>query len=428
MKSLSKRNLLNEVAWSLLGKIIAALGTLVGVRLITEIVPNKTYGAVSLLVGIVIFGNNLLAAPLTQAAQRFYSEAGLSGRLPSLRRTISVSLKLIVVLFLIIILSVGVIYIHYSSISYYIFLILAGFMTVQIFRSLEITFLVAARRQKEVAIWDALEAWAKPILACLLVILIGATARSVITGYFLAVGLILAGYHLLIVNVEGISNLKDNAKFDKKLLSEIIIYAMPLVPLAFICWIIALGDRYIIGSLLGMKQVGIYSAAYGLIAMPFIVACSAVNQTFRPAYLQTVSTRKSYHEKKLLFNWLIIIISICIIGVGLICLLKHLIALCFLAAEYRSAAVLMPWIALGIGFQIIAQVFESMLLAYKQTKYILFEQLTGAATCILSVIVLVRSYGLIGAALACPIYFLSMLLSSLLFASFAYKRHRKVSD
>ena len=427
MKSLSKKNLLNEATWSLFGKIVAALGTLVGVRLITEIVPNKTYGTISLLVGAVIFGNNLLAAPLTQAAQRFYSEASLSGKLPSLRKTISISLKLIVALFLIIILSTGAVYIHYSSISYYIFLVLAGFMVVQIFKSFEITFLVAARRQKEVAIWEVIETWAKPLCACLLAVLVSATARSVIAGYFLAVGLILAGYYLLPINVEGFSNVKDDARFDKKLLSEIIIYALPLVPLAFICWIIALGDRYIIGSVLGMKQVGIYSAAYGLISMPFLIIGSAVNQTFRPAYLQAVSAKNLPLEKKLLFNWLIIIILICMVGVGLTWLLKHLIALCFLAAEYRYGAVLMPWIALGIAFQVIAHVFESMLLAYKKTKYILFEQLIGAVVCILSVIVLVRSSGLIGAAFACPIYFFSMLIFSFLFVLFAHKSLRNIS-
>ncbi len=70
------RRLLKEVAWAGFGKIAAALGMLVGIRLLTEKVPKEVYGTVSLLIGLITLGNNLFAAPLLQAAQRFHS--GLS--------------------------------------------------------------------------------------------------------------------------------------------------------------------------------------------------------------------------------------------------------------------------------------------------------------------------------------------------------------
>ena len=289
-------------------------------------------------------------------------------------------------------------------------------MIVQVMRNLEVGLLAAARRQKECAIWSALEAWLKPAIAVMFAIIFGATIQSVLLGYFIVVAGILFCFYMLPIQVEGVSDSKVYFESGTKLLNDIRKYSLPLVPLAVVAWIGSLGDRYIIGSLLGMDDVGIFSACYGLIGVPFLMIGAIIGQTLRPAYFQMLSTKNKIAEKRIFNTRLITTTLICAFGIVAICLLKNLIASLLLAKEYRNATLLMPWIAVGISFQVIGQIFEDVLLAYKRTGTLFLIHSIGAAICIASVYLLIKQFGLIGAAAACPVYYLSMLLISMFVA------------
>jgi len=408
--------LLKEVAWSGFGKIAAALGMLVGIRLLTEIVPKEIYGTVSLLIGLITLGNNLFAAPLLQAAQRFYPEVVLSCGVPCLRYLIVDILKWSVGALVCLTLLGGAVYIRFKTISYMVFPVLAALLSVQIMRNLETSLMTAARRQKGVAIWDTAEAWAKPVLAVVLVFLLGATPQSVLLGYFIAVGGILLCFNLLPIQAEGKNVPNKPGEPDSKLLSNIRSYVIPFIPLAIVGWTISLSDRYIIGGLLGMADVGIYTASYGLISTPFLITGSAICQALRPLYFQSVSSKNKSLENKMFLIWFTATSSICLFGVVAIYHLRHWIAVCLLAREYRSGTLLMPWIAAGIGFQVISQIFENILFAYKRTGLVLLVHSVGAIVCVVSVVFLISRFGLVGAAVACPVYYSSMLIISTILA------------
>ena len=417
-----KKNLLKEGGWSAFGKIMVSLGTLVGVRLITEFVSKEVYGKVSLLIGIITLGSNLFASPLISTAKRFHSEMALSGGVPQLRRTVIGVLKWTVGTLVCVMLIGIVVYGQFYSISYLAALILVAFLIVQIMCGLELGFLAAARRQKAFAVWTALEAWFKPMLAVLLVVFFGATTQSVLLGYFVAVAGVLLCFHLLPIQVEGVGRLNEHPQQNRKLVNDIYRYALPLVPLAVVGWISTLSDRYIIGALLDVGKVGVYAACYGLISMPFLVAAGIILQTLQPPYFQAVSAGDNILGKKILITQIITTVIICSLGVIAVYCLKDLIASLLLAEEYRNTAVLlMPWIAAGIGFQAIAQMFAGVLYAYKRTGFILLSQTLASIVCIISVYTLTVRYDLIGAAMACPIYFSFMAGINMLLAGYVRK-------
>ena len=91
--SSARKKLLKDGIWSSLGKVTTALGTLVGVRLLTEFLPKEVYGKLSLLVGLMVLASNFFTGPLFLAAQRFYSEAAISRTIWSFRHTIVSILK-----------------------------------------------------------------------------------------------------------------------------------------------------------------------------------------------------------------------------------------------------------------------------------------------------------------------------------------------
>ena len=418
--SFAPKVILREGAWSAFGKITTALGTLIGVRLLTEFVPKEVYGKISLLVGIVALGSNLFASPLISAAQRFHPEMALSGKVPQLRRTIVGILKWTVGVLAGLIL-LGGLFVRFGTISYLVFVALAGFLTVQVMRNLEIGLLTAARRQKEVALWSSSEAWLKPAFAVLLVILLGDTPQSVLLGYFAAVGGVLLCFHLLPVPVEGCNNSKVPFETDTELTANIRRYAMPLVPLALVGWVTSLSDRYIIAGMLGAADVGIYAACYGLIGMPFLIAGGAIGQTLRPPYYEAVSAGNITIGKRLFRTQLAFTVLVCGVGVVAVFFLRNIIAALLLAEEYRSAVSLMPWIAAGISFQVVLQVFENVIFAYKRTKLVLLVHSVGAIVCVVSVVCLVGRFGLVGAAVACPVYYSSMLIISVTLARLVRK-------
>jgi len=404
------------MAWAGFGKIAAALGMLVGIRLLTETVPKEVYGTVSLLIGLITLGNNLFAAPLLQAAQRFHSEVALYDGVPQLRGIIVGMLKWTVGTIVCLILVVGGIYTHFTSLSFLIFLLLAAFLSLQVIRNLEISLFTAARRQKAVAIWSVSEAWLKPAIAVLMIVVFGASSFSILLGYSIATGAILLLFYLLPIRAEGMSGSNEPLHTDKDLINGICRYALPLVPLALVAWTSSLSDRYIIGGILGIGQVGLYTAAYGLISMPFLMVGGIIGQTLRPPYYQAVSAGNITMEKKLLRAQLAITVLVCGAGVVAVFFLRNIIAALLLAKEYRSAVSLMPWIAAGIGLHTIAQVYAGVLHAYKLTKLILYSQSITAIVCVISVILFTCWFGLPGAAWACPVYFGVMVITNMFMA------------
>lgn len=412
----AKKRLLKEGIWSSFGKVTTALGTLIGIRLLTEFVSKEVYGELSLLIGLMILASNFFTGPLFLAAQRFYSEAAISRTIWSFRHTIVSILKWLTSVPVGLILIGGAVYSLSHSISYLAFLALTGCMVSKIVLRLEVCLLTAARRQKASAICQALEAWCRPALAVLIVVLLGETSHSILLGYFSATAVIVLCLHLFPVRLEGVDNPKGPVETDKKLFKNIWLYAMPLIPQALVGWVITFSDRYIVGGLLGTGSVGIYAVAYGVIGMPFLIAGASIGQTLRPPYFDAVSCGDKRLEKKMLRTRLMATLLVSAFGVITVYCLQHWIAVIFLAEEYRSSVLLMPWIAGGMGLQIIAQVFDCVLFAYKRTKLILLSQVIGAIVCVLSVFLLTTRFGLLGAAIACPVYFLSLVVVKALLA------------
>lgn len=406
------KKLLKEGQWSAFGKILSALGTLLGVRLLTEFVNKEAYGQISLLIGAMTLGVCLFASPLTSAAQRFHSELAMTGNISLLRKTIISLLRWPIILLAGTTLLLAF---FIKSIPWSVFLALAFLLVFQILRNMEVSFLTAARRQKEVALISISESWFKPGLAVLIIFVLGSSSLSILLGYSIATGGTLLIFYLLPVKVEGAYDRKDVLQPDKMLKKNIIHYSLPLIPLALVAWVSSLSDRYIIGSISGVGQVGIYAAGYGLISMPFLMVEGIVGQTLRPAYFQALSSNDSINEKKILKTQLIATVTVCGLGVLAVCFLKNILVWILLAEEYRQVAVLLPWIALGIGFQVIAHIYEGVLMAHKKTLKLLAVHTIGAVVSIVSVFLLCSKYGLYGAAIACPIYYLSMLIAGIVF-------------
>lgn len=460
--STARKKLLGEGVWVAVGQLLVALATLLGVRLLTEVVSPAVYGSVALILGLAALGQNLFSSPLLNAAYRFYAELGGQGT-AQLRAILARPLQLTTTGLVILLLLGGGVYVQVTGgLSWFAFVAVSALMSAEIYRGMEWSFLGAARRQKAAALWQGLEAWVRPLLAISLVLLWEKTPTAVLSGYALATGgLFLAVIAFFPDRLEGVTDTSSDESVSvseedstnsvegaaepsaeeeessagpdlarpSSLQRDIFHYALPLMPVALVGWVSSLGDRYIIGGVLGAAQVGIYAAVYGSILRPFQILSAVVSQTLLPVFNQSLAQNNRSHERKLFWTWLALIAFFSLLGAVLITLLSDWIAWLLLAKAYRSSAPLMGLLALGFTFLNIAHVFEYQLYSYKHTRFILLGQTLAAIASLAVAVPMIRWKGLWGAAMACPMYyFLYLLLMAGLHRIAASKYHQNPSS
>ena len=412
--AINRRNLLAQGSWVACGQILAALGALVGIRVLTELVPPTIYGALTLLLGIAALGLEAVFTPILQAGLRFYADCARDG-VPRLRAILHrILLRRYMAALVIAILAWPIVsYLSHAPWTW-IFLVLL-LLLVDGLRSLETVLLNAARRQLALAVLSIADSWGKPLGAVVAIIVLGSSAESVLAGYLVATALILSVFRLF-GQPEGRDSSPATMAPDTGLSVSMERYSYPLIPTAVVGWISGMGDRYVIGGLLGVEQLGIYAAIYGLLSRPFLLASRIVEMTLRPIYNELVATGNHDRADRLLWKWVGLVLAVSVVGFLVVLLFGGPLASLFLAEDYHRGFPLMPWIAGGYVLLVVSYVFEKVCFAYKRTAMLLLIESIGAVSSILIGVLFILKWGLLGAAMAVPAYFGVHLIASVLAA------------
>jgi O-antigen/teichoic acid export membrane protein len=402
----SRKRLVGEAVWVFAGQLASALGALVGLRLITEAVPPSVYGSVVLAVGTVALAEGFAVGPLMQAVLRFYPEYASGLGEAALRRIVVGALRQPVLwLSGILLLALGT-WSHQAHDGFALGPLCVVLFLVEVVRSVEVTFLNAARKQRVMAQLVAADAWLRPLLAVAAVRLLGAHAVAVVAGYIAGTALSLAGFYGL-SQADGVARaslrlLHDDSAADGKRLWA---YARPLVLLPLVGWVMGQADRYIVGVLAGLELAGLYAAIYGLASRPFLMLANGVELTLRQVYYTQVSAGSRAGERRVFLLWLGAVSGAALLLLLAIALLHRQIAALLLAAEYRAHSALMIWIAAGYVLAACTQVVERICYALHDTRGVLLIQAGGAALSLTVTVPMVLAFGIQGAAWAAPIYF-----------------------
>lgn len=406
----------SELLWIVGGQAITALGTLVGVRVLTQFLEPAAYGVVSLALGISTLVITLIAAPLTQAAMHYYPAMAAGGSssqlLKSLRRSFVRMIPWIALAG-----AIGaVVYMMWGGGTPVLIFILLVLLASDCWRSANLSLLNAARKHRRYGIWTAADAWGRPLLGTAAVLSTGHSPVVVLAAYaivsvLLVVALSDHGWRDDSNSAVGLAPVEASA-LDARLWS----YALPLVPLGILSWASNLGDRYIIGGVLGVADAGVYAALYGLSAMPFMVVNGTLEQGLRPIYQTAVSKADRVRAATILRLWLGASIAICATGVLMFTLGHELIANLLVGKAYRYASELMPWISAGYALRAVSYVFERVCYAYGQTRHVLTIQIGAVLAAAIATPIGVLTLGLTGAAMAVPACFAVQLTMAVVLA------------
>ena len=397
------RRQLVEVAWVVVGQAATALGTLVGVRILTQFLSPAGYGVVSLATGMSTLAISVVAAPITQAAIHFYPGIVGNGSPGELLASVLRCYRSMARWVVLAALGGGLLYVLWGHGSPLLVVLLALLFTSDCWRSANLSLLNAARRQGRFGLWMAADAWSRPLAASLVVVLVGQSPVAVLASYVVVSACLLGAFSYRLWPTENVqAGAADRAQaLDARMWA----YALPLVPLGVISWASTLGDRYFIGGLLSVADAGIYAAAYGLSSIPFLILNGMAEQALRPIYQTAVTQGASARARRILGIWLAVVMGVSFLGVILFAIGHDVLASLFVGKPYRGAASLMPWIAAGYAIRASSYVFERVCYAFGRTRRVLGIQLCAVFATLALTPAGVICFGLKGAAMAVPAYF-----------------------
>ncbi|UOA10447.1 lipopolysaccharide biosynthesis protein [Methylobacter sp. S3L5C] len=399
---LKEKQLFGDAFWALFGQLLSACALLAGTRFLTELVTPEVYGQVALLNGFVALGVTLFSYPFICAGMRLLPEcmdkwerADLYAVVTRLTtRSTAVAIMLLIV--------GGGAYSYFTHSDFWLLMLAGILLVVTVRRELGIQLLIGERKQRGASLWQTTDSILRPLFAVSLVWWGDQKTEWVLLGYILA---------------SMLSNMAWSFVQDKKLpkkkrpviarsfKTDVWTYALPLIPMELIFWINGLGDRYIIGYLMTAAEVGLYAATYLIINEAFNRSAMVLLRIFQPVYFQLYSLNQSKEAFKILWIWIACVFILGVTGVLLLLATSDLIASWVLAKSYHAAVDLMPAIAVGCALHALGTVVSQPLLANKRTRLLLLGRICGAVTAAISIPLMVKTYGLPGAAMANPVYF-----------------------
>jgi len=396
---LKQRRLFGDAFWALFGQLASAMALLAGTRILTEQVTPAVYGQVALLNGFVALGVAVFSYPFICAGMRMLPECQNPGERAALYKGVTSLATRSTTLAIVLLMSGSAVYSYLTHTDMGLFMLAGILLAVTVRRELGIQLLIGERKQRGASLRQTCDSILRPLLAILLVGWGGAKVEWVLLGYIVA---------------SWISSMTWPSKADKNQCSgrsrsgfrpDVWAYALPLIPMELLFWVNGLADRYVIGYMLTAAEVGLYAATYTLVNEAFNRSAMLLLRIFQPVYFQHCSQNQFKEGFTILWAWIACVVALGLIGVGLLLVMKDWVAAWVLAKSYHSAVELMPAIAIGCALHALGTVVAQPLLAKKRTRLLLFGRVCGALTAAISIPLMVKDFGLAGAAMANPIYF-----------------------
>ena len=407
---------LSEIGWVVGGQAMTALGTIVGVRVLTQILAPAAYGTVSLALGMSTLAVSLVAAPPTQAAIHLYPQVTAEGSARELLDSVLRYYRRTAPWALGVALLAAIAYVLCGRGTPTLVLVLTLLFASDCWRSANLSLLNAARRQSRYALWSAGDSWSRPLAATLAALIFGQSPLAVLSANMVVAVLLAALFSRRLWPSDSTLTASEIETRSRRWDPRVWSYALPLLPLGVVNWASGMGDRYIIGATLGMADAGVYAALYGLSSMPFILVYSTAEQGLRPIYQTAVSRGDRARALRILMVWIALVAGVCGCGVLVYTFGHEWIASLVVGKAYRHASGLMPWIALGYAIRACSNVFERVSYAYGKPQRVLIILICGVGATAVITPLGIFAFGIQGAAMAVPVYFSIQLATAALLA------------
>ena len=233
---------------------------------------------------------------------------------------------------------------------------------------------------------------------------------SPLLSYSIAIPLILNGYYLIALPVAALISgvtmelifLLLNKEwfyfklFDKALLKQLLMIAIPLFPNFLIYWVFNSSDKVMIANLLNVGEAGIYSmgSKLGQISQLIYTAFAGGWQFFA---FSTMAEDDQVNSNSKIFEYLgliSLIVSLFMFA------LSHLIFKLLFIGDYVDGYIVSPYLFMAPLMQMLFQIAANQFIVIKKTWPNMFILIVGAIINVILNIILIPAMGIEGAAIA----------------------------
>jgi O-antigen/teichoic acid export membrane protein len=272
-----------EAAWIALGQAVAALGAVVGVRLLTEVMAPDTYGQFALGLTIATLMTQVILGPLANGFERYFSPAHETGRLRSYfgamsRLTLAASM---LILTLGVLTGIGLVLVGRPewlvlALAAVLFAVLSGWEA--ILDGVQ----NAARQRHWVALHQAMRHWLRPIVAVALLVAVSASSWASMAGFVVASVIVLCSQSWLLKRSMRTMDLRPVDGARPVLTKQILAYATPFSVWGLFTWLQGSSDRWALQTLGSATQVGLFAIVSQLGSYPLNLVGSMITQLVAP--------------------------------------------------------------------------------------------------------------------------------------------------
>lgn len=380
--------------------ILSALVGLVSFPLMTRNLSVADYG----IVGLVSSSFTLFIAVgklgMQHAVIRFFAQiknANIAFSVRQMNSTVgAVFLTLATgttVLFLIMGFQVLPRFLQYENISS-LFLLASAIVFVRLLGSGVMNFLRAEQRSADVAI-------AQSLARCLnLTLLIAVVLITVLDPYAVIVCLFFAEvasvcYAAYQYRSEFYFSRSD---VSGKLARAMLVYGVPLMILESLSLVLRLSDRYLIEAMLGVDELGQYSASYNLTSYLDIIILATLIQAVRPAYMQMWESQGASNTHAFLARGFHLYAVLGIPFIVMFALTSPYLLSLLAGPKYAVGAVIIPYVAMSFWLEGAMIFLAAGLYIHKNTQVLMLCSLMATILNLFLNVMLIPHFGITGAA------------------------------
>lgn len=368
------RRLSKEGAWIVLGQAAAVLGSLVGVRLLTELLDPAAYGELALGMTVATLVHQTVLGPLGNGSTRFYAPAqergDIGGYLSAVRRLVLSATGVLVLL--IALMATGLFLAGRSewiaiATAALTFAILSG--NNSILSSIQ----NAARQRSIVALHQGMEPWARFLVAVALMVWLGATSTVAMSGFAMAIILVLGSQYMHFRKI--VPTHSTGAHRGKNWQAQIWKYSWPFGVWGIFYWAQSASDRWALGHFATTQEVGLYAVLFQLGYYPMSMVAGMAMQFLGPIFYQRAGDASDIRRNAGVINlsWRLTGLVLSVTGaVFFVALQFHeQIFHILVAREYWPVSYLLPWVLVAGGLFATGQTIALNLMSQMKTRAML---------------------------------------------------------
>ncbi len=197
-------------------------------------------------------------------------------------------------------------------------------------------------------------------------------------------------------------------------------FGIPLIPHSIAGTFLAMSDRVILANMLGESSVGIYSVAFQ-IASAVTIVLSSINQAWAPNLFEKLNNNPTQEDKKDIVKTTYKIMGVMILITLSFIFVSSFVFDIFIDKSYHDGKVITNYIAVAFLFQGFYFMVTNYIFYSKKTHILSYITLFSVLIVFVSNYLLIGAYGIIGAAYAMIIVYISFFLIVWYFSNTIYK-------